>query len=160
MKPCFKLSAALLSMLALSTFALAASVVLKLGHIAEPTNPYAMRADHFAQLGKEKSKGEIEVKVFYSSQIGAQKELIEGLIYGTVDITLSGTAELGTFQPQMALFDMSSLFKDCEHAYKALDTVGMDLDKPLEAKGIKLLAYMENGFRHMTNNTRSIKTPC
>lgn len=159
MKTRYKLSVALLSMLALSTSALAASVVLKLGHIAETTNPYAMGADHFAELVKQKSKGDIEVKVFPSSQLGAQKELIEGLIYGTVDMTLTGTAELGTFQPQMALFDMPFLFKDRAHAYKALDTVGMELGKPLEAKGIKLLGYMENGIRHMTNNTRPVKTP-
>jgi len=159
MKTRFKLSAALISMLAMSTSALAASVVLKLGHIAEPTNPYAMGADKFAELVKEKSKGDIEIKVFPSSQLGAQKELIEGLIYGTVDMTLTGTAELGTFQPQMALFDMPFLFKDRAHAYKALDTVGMELGKPLEAKGIKLLGYMENGIRHLTNNTRPVKSP-
>jgi len=158
MKNRFKLISALVLSLGLSTSALA-GVVIKLGHIAEATNPYAMGADHFAELVKEKSKGDIEVKVFPSSQLGAQKELIEGLIYGTVDMTLSGTAELGTFQPQMALFDMPFLFKDRAHAYHALDTVGMELGKPLEAKGIKLLGYMENGIRHMTNNTRPIKTP-
>ena len=97
--------------------------------------------------------------VFPSSSLGTQKELIEGLIYGTVDMTLTGTAELGTFQPQMAIFDMPFLFKDRAHAYKALDTVGMELAKPLEAKGLKMLGYMENGIRHMTNNTRPIKSP-
>ena len=45
------------------------------------------------------------------------------------------------------------------HAYKALDTVGMELGKPLEAKGIKLLGYMENGVRHLTNNVRPVKSP-
>jgi len=134
-------------------------VVIKLGHIAEPTNPYGQGADYFAKLVAEKSGGKIEVKVFPSSQLGAQKELIEGLIYGTVDMTLTGTAELGTFQPQMALFDLPFLFKDRDHAYRALDSVGMDLGKALEPKGIKLLGYMENGIRHLTNNKRPVKTP-
>jgi TRAP-type C4-dicarboxylate transport system substrate-binding protein len=104
-------------------------VVIKLGHIAEATNPYGQGADYFAKLVAKKSNGEIEVKVFPSSQLGAQKELIEGLIYGTVDMTLTGTAELGTFQPQMALFDLPFLFKDRDHAYRALDSVGMDIWK-------------------------------
>jgi TRAP-type transport system periplasmic protein len=134
-------------------------VVLKLGHIAEPSNPYGQGAAHFAKLVGEKSKGAIEVKVFPSSQLGDQKALIEGLIYGTVDMTLTGTAELGTFQPQIAVFDMPFLLKDRAHANKALDTVGMDLGKPLEAKGLKLLGYMENGIRHLTNNTRAVSTP-
>ncbi len=110
-------------------------------------------------LFKQKSNGDIEIKVFPSSSLGTQKELIEGLIYGTVDMTLTGTAELGTFQPQMAIFDMPFLFKDRAHAFKALDTVGMELAKPLEAKGLKMLGYMENGIRHMTNNAKPIKSP-
>jgi TRAP-type transport system periplasmic protein len=158
MKIKFKPIAAVLVSLALSAPVVAATVI-KLGHIAEATNPYGMGADKFAEIVKQKSKGDIEIKVFPSSQLGTQKELIEGLIYGTVDMTLSGTAELGTFQPQMALFDMPFLFKDRAHAYRSLDSVGMDLAKPLEPKGIKLLGYMENGIRHMTNNTRPIKSP-
>ncbi len=160
MKPWFKhLGAALVAFtLAIPAFS-APKVVLKLGHIAETSNPYGKGADYFAQLVAKKSNGEIEVKVFPSSQLGAQKELIEGLIYGTVDMTLSGTAELGTFQKQMALFDMPFIFKDRAHAYRALDSVGMELGKALEPKGIKLLGYMENGIRHLTNNVRPVKTP-
>ena len=63
MKNRFRLIPAILMSLALTTPALAASVVLKLGHIAEPTNPYAMGADHFAELVKEKSKGDIVLEV-------------------------------------------------------------------------------------------------
>jgi TRAP-type transport system periplasmic protein len=157
-----------LSLLVVALFALALlvpacskpeKVVLKLGHIAEPTNPYGAGADQFAKLVAEKSGGTMEVKVFPSSQLGDQKALIEGLIYGTVDMTLTGTAELGTFQPQMAVFDMPFLFKDRAHAYRALDTVGMELGQPLEAKGLKLLGYMENGIRHLTNNTRPVASP-
>ena len=76
-----------------SSLAFASGMVLKLDHITKKTNPYAMGADHFAELVKKKSNGEIEIKVFPSSQLGAQKELIEGLIYGTVDMTLTGTTE-------------------------------------------------------------------
>jgi TRAP-type transport system periplasmic protein len=160
MKKIFCLFFVILLALALSVPAFAVEkLVLKLGHIAEPSNPYAQGADYFAQLVAQKSNGEIEIKVFPSSQLGAQKELIEGLIYGTVDMTLTGTAELGTFQPQMALFDMPFLFKDREHAYKALDTVGMELGTALQPKGLKLLGYMENGIRHLTNNVRPVKTP-
>jgi TRAP-type transport system periplasmic protein len=151
------------SVLALAVFfsspASAEKLVLKLGHIAEDSNPYGMGANEFAKIVAKKSNGEIEVKVFPSSQLGGQKELIEGIIYGTVDMTLTGTAELGTFQPQMALFDLPFLMKDRKHAYRSLDTVGMDLGKALEPKGMKLLGFMENGIRHMTNNKRPIKSP-
>jgi len=136
-----------------------AKTVLKLGHIAEVSHPYAQGADHFAKLVAEKSGGDMEVQVFPSSQLGSQKDMTEGLIYGTIDMVLTGTADLGQFQPKMSLFDLPFLFKDREHAYKALDTVGMELGKDLEPRGLKLLGYMENGIRHLTNNVRPVKAP-
>jgi tripartite ATP-independent transporter DctP family solute receptor len=154
-----KAVAVALLVVGLAVPAFAGKVVLKLGHIAEPVHPYGQGADYFAKLVSEKSGGEMEVRVFPSSQLGGQKDLIEGLIYGTVDMALVGTAVLGQFQPQISIFDLPFLFKDRDHAYKSLDTVGMELGKALESRGIKLLGYMENGIRHMTNNVRPIKTP-
>ena len=136
-----------------------AKTVLKLGHIAEVSHPYAQGADHFAKLVAEKSGGDMEVQVFPSSQLGSQKDMTEGLIYGTIDMVLTGTADLGQFQPKMSIFDLPFLFKDRAHAYKSLDTVGMELGKELEPKGMKLLGFMENGIRHLTNNVRPVKAP-
>ncbi len=143
----------------LATPAFAGKVVLKLGHIAEPVHPYGKGADYFAKLVAEKSHGDIEIKVFPSSQLGGQKDLVESMVYGGVDLALVGTAVLGQFQPQISIFDLPFLFKDREHAYKSLDSVGMEIGKGLENRGIKLLGYMENGIRHMTNNVREVKTP-
>lgn len=137
----------------------AAPVTLKLGHIAEPENPYGQGADHFAKLVKERSKGEIDIKVFPSSQLGNQRDLVEGLTLGTVDMTLTGTAVLGNFVPEVSIFDLPFLFRDVQHAYKALDTVGMELCKKGESRGMITLAIWENGVRHMTNNVRPIVTP-
>ena len=159
MKRLFTVLCVMILIVAMSAPAFAGKVVLKLGHIAEPVHPYGQGAEKFAELVKEKSGGDIIVKVFPSSQLGGQKDLIEGLIFGTVDMALVGTAVLGQFQPQISIFDLPFLFQDREHAYKSLDTVGMDLGKALEPKGIKLLGYMENGIRHVTNNVREVKTP-
>ncbi len=137
----------------------AADVTLKLGHIAVADHPYGKGADYFAKLVNEKSNGSIEVKVFPSSQLGGQKDLIEGMVFGAVDMALVGTAVLGQFQPQISIFDLPFIFNDRPHAYRSLDSVGMDLGKKLEGRGIKLLGYMENGIRHVTNNVRPIKEP-
>jgi len=152
----------MLSVIALSlaiSGAATAATVLKLGHAAESTHPYGKGADHFAELVKQKSKGEIEVKVFPSSSLGTHKQLVEGVIFGTIDMALTATADLGSIQPQIGVFDMPFLLKDRAHAFKALDTVGMEFGKLLEPKGIKLLGYMENGIRHVTNNVRPVKSP-
>ena len=64
---------------------------------------------------------------------------------------------LGNFLPQVAVFDLPFIFRDVQHAYKALDTVGMEIAQKLQ--GMKLLAYYENGVRHMTNSKRPIRKP-
>lgn len=142
-----------------ASLTMAAPVTLKLGHIAEPENPYGQGADHFAKRVKELSNGEIDIKVYPSSQLGNQRDLVEGLGLGTVDMTLTGTAVLGNFVPEVAVFDLPFIFRDTDHAYKALDTVGMDLLKKGEDRGMITLAIWENGIRHMTNNKKAIKTP-
>jgi tripartite ATP-independent transporter DctP family solute receptor len=165
MKTRFPFVLALFALLACGFFASSEAsaeikpMVLKLGHIADPTHPYGQGAVYFADLVNKKSGGKITIQVFHSSQLGDQKTLVEGLVYGTIDMALVGSASLSQFQPQVGIFDLPFLFDDLEHAYRSLDTVGMDIGKALEPKGIKLLGYMENGVRHMTDNVREIKSP-
>lgn len=153
------LFAALGAVLLSASLCVAAPITFKLGHIAEPENPYGMGADHFAKLVKERSNGAIEIQVFPSSQLGNQRDLVEGLVFGTVDMTLTGTAVLGNFIPEVSVFDLPFIFRDIPHAYKALDTIGMELCKKGEAQGMITLAIWENGVRHMTNSKRPIRTP-
>ncbi|MDR0827057.1 MAG: DctP family TRAP transporter solute-binding subunit [Desulfovibrio sp.] len=148
-----------LALLLLATTALAAPLTFKLGHIADPQHPYGQGAVKFADLIKEKTKGTVEVQVFPSSQLGNQRDLIEGLTFGTLDMTLTSAAVLGNFIPEISVFDLPFIFRDVQHAYKALDTVGMEIGKLGEAKGLKTLSFMENGVRHMTNNRQPIKVP-
>ena len=143
--------------LGLAVAANAADFVFKLGHIADPENPYAKGAEKFAQLVKEKTGGKVEIQVFPSSQLGNQRDLVEGTQFGTIDFTMTSTAVLGNFLPQAAVFDLPFIFRDVQHAYKALDTVGMEIAEKLQ--GMKLLAYYENGVRHMTNSKRPIRKP-
>ena len=150
----------LVAVLLLSSFVFAApKFVLKLGHVANTEKPYAQAGVKFAELVKEKTNGEVEIQVFPSSQLGNQRDLVEGLTFGTVDMTLTSTAVLGNFLPKMAIFDLPFIFRDKPHTYKALDTIGMEMGKDLEAKEIKLLAFFENGVRHLTNNIRPVRTP-
>lgn len=150
---------ALVAVLAFGTVALAADVTIKLGHIADPKNPYAQGAQKFADLVSEKSGGSVEIQVFPSSQLGNQRDLVEGLTLGTVDMCMTSTAVLGNFLPKIAVFDLPFIFRDRDHTFKVLDSIGMDIAKGLEPRGIKVLGYFENGVRNMTNNVRPITKP-
>lgn len=150
---------ALVALFAFGTVALAADVTLKLGHIADPKNPYAQGAQKFADLVSEKSGGTMEIQVFPSSQLGNQRDLVEGLTLGTVDMCMSSSAVLGNFLPKVAVFDLPFIFRDRAHTFKVLDGIGMEIAKGLEPRGIKVLGYFENGVRNMTNNVRPITKP-
>ncbi|MBA7560463.1 DctP family TRAP transporter solute-binding subunit [Candidatus Atribacteria bacterium 1244-E10-H5-B2] len=133
--------------------------VLKLGHVAEPAKPYAQGGVKFAELVYEKTNGEVEIQIFPGSQLGNQRDLVEGLTFGTVDLTLTSTAVLANFLPKMAIFDLPFIFRDIPHTYRALDTIGVEMGKDLEPLGLKLLAFFENGVRHLTNSRRAVRVP-
>lgn len=137
----------------------AEKTTLKFGHVLAPTHPYNLGALKFAEILKNNKAVNVEVEVFHSSQLGNERDLTEGLQLGTVDLALApGTASL--FEPKMALFDLPYIFRDRAHAYAVLDgPIGQEIAKDMPAKGIRLLAYWENGYRNVTNSKRPIEKP-
>lgn len=134
--------------------------VLKLGHIATETQPYHEAAVKFSEMVKERTNGNVDIQIFPASQLGGQRDLLEGLQLGTVDITLSSSAVLANFIPQCQVLDMPFIFTSGEHVYKVVDgPLAQDIYKGAEDKGMKVISTWENGFRHITNNIRPITTP-
>lgn len=134
--------------------------VLKLGHIATETQPYHEAAVKFSEMVKERTNGNVDIQIFPASQLGNQRDLLEGLQLGTVDITLSSSAVLANFLPQCQVLDMPFIFTSNEHVYKVVDgPLAQEIYKGDEAKGMKVISTWENGFRHITNNVRPITTP-
>lgn len=132
---------------------------LKLGHVADPDNPYALGGQRFADLVAERTGGNVTITIFPNSQLGSQQQLIESLILGNLDFALTTTAVLGQFEPDLLVFGYPYMFETREHAYAALDTIGMEVAQSLEPRGVKVLGFFENGIRHMINNRRPIQTP-
>lgn len=134
--------------------------VLKLGHIASETQPYHEAAVRFSEKVKERTNGNVEIQVFPGSQLGGQRDLLEGLQLGTVDITLSSSAVLANFIPQCQVMDMPYIFTSNEHVYKVVDgPLADEVYKGAEEKGMKIISTWENGFRQITNNVRPITSP-
>lgn len=135
-------------------------MVLNLGHVANLEQPYHLAAELFAKNVKERTNGEIEIKVFPNSQLGGQRDLLEGLQLGTVDIALTSSATLGNFIPTAQVIDLPFLFKDLDHVYSVLDgPLADEIYEGAEEKGMKILSTWENGFRNIGNNVRPIVTP-
>jgi TRAP-type transport system periplasmic protein len=132
----------------------------KLGHSVATDHPYHLGAVRFAELVAQRTNNKVKIDVYPSAQLGGERDTVEGLQLGTVDLVVTSTGPVGGFVPRMFVVDLPFLFESREHAYKVLDgPIGRELLSAFTDKGIKGLAFWENGFRNITNSVRPIEKP-
>ena len=116
--------------------------------------------DAFAKEVERRTSGRYKVQTFYSGALGAERESIEATQLGTQELTLTSTGPVPNFVPEVRILDVPFLFRDYAHARSVLDgPIGQEMLVKFDAKGLKALAWAENGFRHMTNSKRAINGP-
>ncbi len=132
---------------------------LKLGHAMSEAHSWHIASQKFADLIKERTNGAIEIEIYPNSQLGDKTQMIESAQLGVVDIILSAPANTASFVPEVAMLDLPFLFRDYDHAFKALDTVVMDnfADK-FEDIGLILLCHWNTGFKSLSNSKCEIKS--
>ena len=131
-----------------------APIVIKFSHVVAPDTPKGKAADRFKQLVEERSKGRIKIEVYPNSQLYKDKEELEALQLGSVQMLAPSLAKFGPLGvKEFEVFDLPFLFKD-DASFRAVTdgAVGRDLFAKLEGKGIKGLAYWDNGFHIMSAN--------
>jgi tripartite ATP-independent transporter DctP family solute receptor len=134
-------------------------IKLQLGHVSNPGALVAESADEFARRVNERLAGRVTVNVFGSSQLGTDEVLLQKLKLGTVDLALPSTV-MSTVVDEFGLFEMPYLVEDREHMKRIEEAIFWPRLAPLsEAKGYRVLAVWENGFRHITNSGHAIHTP-
>jgi tripartite ATP-independent transporter DctP family solute receptor len=135
-------------------------LTIRIGHVLAPNHPYQTSLVEFARLVDEKSKGTIKVDVFHSSQLGNERDMVEGLQLGTMEMALVSTAPLASFTKDFLVFDLPFIFKDTQTARSVVDSeIGTELLKGLDKQEIKGICYFENGFRNVTNSKLPIESP-
>lgn len=136
------------------------SFVFKAGHSLTEDHPYNLALKKMAEDVEKRSNGKVKIEVYPLSQLGAERELTEALTFGTADMSITSTAPVTNFYPKLGVLDLPFLFESREQAYKVLDgKVGQDILKDLSSANLVGLAWAENGFRHITNGAKDIKTP-
>jgi len=159
MRPTFFGAALAVAVTGLAVTATAQTLDLKFGHVGEPGSLFAISAEEFAKRANAKLGAKGKVSVFGSSQLGADKELMQKLRLGTVDFALPSTV-MSSEVPLFGMFEMPYLVKDRDHMKRIEEAVVWPTLAPAaEQKGYKLLGVWENGFRHITNNRRPIQKP-
>jgi tripartite ATP-independent transporter DctP family solute receptor len=145
---------------ALVTEGVHAQTTLKMNISVAQNSHYGVAIDTFAREVEKRTSGRYKVQNFYAGALGAERESIEGVQLGTLDLTMTSTGPVPNFVPEVAILDIPFLFRDYAHARAVLDgPIGQEMLVKFDAKGIKALAWGENGFRHMTNNKHPVSAP-
>lgn len=124
------------------------------------TDPLAIGARAFKQALEKQSGGAMQVQLYPNRQIGDDKQLVEGVRFGTVDAAVVTNAVTAQTEPAFGVLELPFLFENEAHVQRVLDgAVGADLARRLAAKGAVVLGYFEGGFRSLINNKRPVAQP-
>ena len=137
-----------------------AQTVLKIGYATSATSHYGVGSSVFCDDIETGTQGRYTCQHFPNSALGGEREMIEAVQLGTLDLVNTSTGPVGNFVPEVKIVDIPFLFRDYDHARKVMDgPIGQDILTKFPSKGLIALAWTENGFRHMTNNKHPIVKP-
>lgn len=128
-------------------------------HIGAPGSLHDTSAREFARRVNAQLGDKIRVEVFGNSALGGDTANLEKLKAAKIEMTLVGTA-MSSVDERFGVFELPFLLRDREHMARVRETIFNDTLAPAaKAKGYRLLAAWELGFRHITNTVRPISTP-
>ncbi len=129
-------------------------IVIKFSHVVASDTPKGHGAERFKELAEKATKGRVKIDLYPNSQLYKDKEEIEALQLGAVQMLAPSMAKFGPLGvKEFEVFDLPYIFPNRQSLYKVTEgQVGKDLLKKLEPKGIIGLAFWDNGFKVMSAN--------
>jgi C4-dicarboxylate-binding protein DctP len=130
------------------------AIVIKFSHVSAPQSHKARAAEHFKTLAERALSGRVRVELYPNSQLYKDKEELEALQLGAVQMLAPSVSKLGPLGvKEFEVFDLPYLFPDPAAIRKITDgAIGAELLAKLEPKGLKGLAFWDNGFKLLSAN--------
>ncbi len=135
-------------------------IVIKFSHVVAVDTPKGQAAEYFKKLVEERTKGQVKIQIYPNSQLYKDKEELEALQMGSVQMLAPTTSKFGPMGfKEFEVFDMPYVFMNEDQVHKVTrGPVGASLMQKLESRGIKGLAFWDNGFRVFSAN-KPLKVP-
>ena len=154
------IAAGALAMFASSAALAQATIVIKFSHVVTPDTPKGKAALRFKQLAEEATKGRVKVEIYPNSQLYKDKEELEALQLGAVQMLAPSLSKFGPLgAKQFEIFDLPYIFQTEEQFVQVTSgKIGQELMTSLESKSIKGLAYWSGGFHGFSAN-RPLRKP-
>ena len=141
-------------------FAASAETVIKVGHGAAEAFHMHRALLKFEELVEAGSNGEIDVQIFPSSQMGPDREMIEGVQTGVLEMAIPPSSFFAGWDPAFAVVELPYMYPSKDVAWQVLNgDQGDGMLARIEQQGLVGLGWLELGVRNVTNNTRPISTP-
>ncbi|MDQ2693868.1 MAG: TRAP transporter substrate-binding protein [Pseudomonadota bacterium] len=132
----------------LSISAASAQQSLRLAHSLPETHAVHKAMERFAELAREKTNGEVEVKIFPNGTLGGERETLEQVQNGVLEMTKASASPLETFAPEYKVFNLPFVFRDKEHFFKVLDgPIGQSILEASRNRGFIGLTFYDSGAR-------------
>lgn len=142
-----------------TTEAPAEAVVLRLAETHPADYPTTLGDYEFARLVEEKTEGRVKIEVFPSAQLGEEKDVIEQVQIGAIDITRTSIAPLTEFSPSLNVLQLPYIYRDGEHMWSVLNSnIGDDFLASVEDANFIGLGWFDPGARNFYNSQREIKS--
>ena len=137
-----------------------APIIIKFSHVVAKDTPKGKAAEKFKELAEAATKGKVKIEIYPNSTLYKDKEELEALQLGAVQMLAPSLAKFGPLGiKEFELFDLPFIFADKKALAKITEgPIGRELLNKLDAKGILGLAYWDNGFKMMSSN-RPIHMP-
>lgn len=137
-----------------------AKMLFRISHTLDPTSHYNKGLMHLHDLLQKKSNGDMALDIYHSAQIGSERDAIEGVTMGTLEMTLTSSAPLSNFTKTFMVFDLPFIITDRAKAYAWMDGPdGQKILDSLKKQNMVGLSIWENGYRHLTNSKRPVVKP-
>jgi tripartite ATP-independent transporter DctP family solute receptor len=141
------------------TAAVTKSFSYRIAHTSANTSILEIDSQDYIKKVADASGGKITGKSFPNGQLGKQQEMVEQVQLGSLEMVVT-SSEFVSVVPEFGVFDLPFAFRDRADVKKAVEgPLGEELKKAAAARGLVVLGFWENGFRHITNNKRPIRTP-
>ena len=134
--------------------------IIRLGHGLDNTHSVHLAMEQASKHLELLSKGALKLQIYPNQQLGSERECLELLQIGSLDMTKVSGAVLENFAPKLKLFGLPFLFEDKEHLFKVLDgPIGKELLSEGENFWLKGLAFYDSGSRSFYTKERPIMQP-
>jgi len=135
-------------------------VTLRIASVSGPQHHHNNALRWYAERVAKRTDGSLELKVLDGAQLGGERDYIEGMILGSIEMSQVSTGPVAAFIPEFDLFSLPYIFRNTDHFVKVINgPIGAKYFELLEKRGIKGLCWFDNGYRNVFNSKRPVRTP-